>query len=183
MTVKSKKIGLFFVLAGFLQACGGTAQPVQDLDTLNLSTNAYEAIWHGELGASPLTPMVSNEIVAEDGVAHANTIHVPDPGDGSTYVHGVYSIDIPDNDDVRLISQVGFIANDVGQLRFRIYIQDEDRFPILAEVLSTGDGRLDWIEADVTPYRGQSRIVILAAIAEGESLSPVLWIDPTLLSP
>src|SRR6266446_5321325 len=87
-------------------ACGGTASPSFQEESPNLDKEMMSAIWYGDLGDRPLTPISGDTLVAEDGRIYSSSMEIQPSEEGSTHINGVFLVDIPDSESVRFVSQI-----------------------------------------------------------------------------
>jgi hypothetical protein len=163
--------------------CGAQATSVPESAVSAFTSRFGDAVWYAEVGESTAVAVLAPGIVAEDGVFYPDAISVIDPGNGSTYVNGVFAVEVPDVDTVYFTAQVGFAAASVPEVpvRFSVVLQNGDHFPTLGEVVSDADGRLDHLVADLAPYRGENIVLILSASVSGSDLpGDLLWVAPSI---
>src|SRR5437867_2446021 len=150
-----KKIILIgFVL--FLVACGA-AVPLPEGEPSNFSATLQNAIWHPEGGGSALITNLTSGIL-EDGsnLTQGISISALNP---SSYINGVFLMDIPDRDQVSFETNLSFLSGAQSSgVAVRLYLQDNGQFIPLSEVVSYMDGKVDHLSADLSSYRGQSRL-------------------------
>lgn len=181
-----KQLGLLALFCIFTLGCGAVASlPPQEAESLNLINRTTDAVWYAENGTQEHFASPGDSISAEDGQIHASSILVIPPSNESTYVHGAFSLQIPDQDQVILQAQVGVPSGFSETVVFRVYVQDQTQFPKLAEVTARADGKLDSLSVNLSSYRGKDILLILAiASPKGGSLtSPGLWVNPQILNP
>jgi len=176
-----RTVGSLVPVALFVAACGGSV-PAQEEERISFSAQLSTAVWYSEAGEAQGLGGPANGVVAEDGNIYLDTISVGAPSDGAAHVSGALTVDVPDRDVVELGVSVGFATGSEGSAIFRVYVQDGEQFPLLAEVVGAADGRLDSLVADLTPYRGENRLIILSVAPVDHSAVP-LWIAPQLLTP
>ncbi len=174
-------------LAATLLGCGAAATLPPENGLSNLKSSLTQAVWYPEFGDQIQVSDVGTQVRLEDGSVSSNSITVQALDSQSSYVHGVFLLDIPDEEGVSISADIGFSESspEGTSARFTIYIQDEGRFVPLAEMTAFKDGRLDPVSADLSPYRGQNRMLVFSASSEdGSALSvPVVWVAPELHIP
>jgi hypothetical protein len=163
------------VVAAFAAACGATATLPPQLENPSLAGRVGEAVWYAEKGDH------ANLASASDG----NSILVIPPGDESTYVNGAFTIDVPDRDSILFSAKVGLPSGTAGSVQFSAFVQDGTNFPKLADVPSTGDGRLNDFVIDLSRFRGRAVLLILAVSTPDQTplTVPALWVDPRIITP
>jgi len=181
-----------FLLAG----CGvGEGLPV-DYDNVeyNLSDNFKQAVWHDGTDLIDSNPQTEDDagvfvapvLMLEDGEVYNNVLVSKPPfKDDAKAVFGIYQVDIPDADRISFIAKVGFPYFDdpaQGQILFKLYIQDGDDFPVLAEFKTPYEGKLKVFEADLTDYRGRNVFVMVSVESLGDNNKNLqgAWFEPKL---
>ncbi|MFH1018671.1 MAG: hypothetical protein V1798_10900 [Pseudomonadota bacterium] len=172
-------------LAMFGCGAAATLPPDGGLDTLRPALN--QAVWHPEFGDQIQVSPIGVPVALENGSVNSDAVSINVPDGQSSYVHGVFLLDVPDEDGVSISAYVGFTdsATDGSSARFTIYIQDEGRFVSLAELTASKDGQLDTLIADLSAYRGQNRMLVLSASSDNGAplLAPMVWATPQLYIP
>ncbi len=181
--MRKRSYSLLLASMLLLMACGSEPQEgYAQLDT-SLADQFSEAVWYAELGEDLSFASRGDGVRAEDGAFHANSIWLTTPQDGSTYINGVFYVDVPDEESAVFYSSVGFPESMAGDeaVSFQLLVQEEDQFPSLARIEGAADGHLDELQADLSAYRGRSVVLILASSWESSTApSDLLWVNPTI---
>jgi hypothetical protein len=162
--------------AAALSACGAAATLPPSIENSSLSARIGEGVWYAENGDHPGLAVPTD---------NGNSILVVPPGDGSSFVNGAFTIDVPDRESVQFRAQVGLPTGTMGEVRFRAFVQDNGSFPMLADVPAPTDGGLTDFTVDLSHFRGQALLLILAVSTP--DLSPLstsaLWVEPAIITP
>ncbi|MFH1263081.1 MAG: hypothetical protein V1495_06515 [Pseudomonadota bacterium] len=164
------------LLLPIVAACGAAATLPPQNDPAGFSDRLTEAVWYAENGDHPNLASLTDT---------GSTILVVPPGDGSTYVNGVFTVDVPDQDSVAFSARVGLVPGSTAAVRFTAYVQDGSTFPQLADVVAAPGGEPNDFTVDLSAFRGRAVLLILAVSSPGHSAlsSSALWIDPRIVTP
>lgn len=183
MLFLSRKKLIPLCAALLLGGCGASAVDYETTEELNLTGEFAGAVWYAEFGDPSATTSSIENLIAEDGLIRPETILLTSPGGESSYLNGVSTLDVPDQDPVYFTANIGFPFNaqSGASAHVQIYVQDQGvEFPVLADLTISADGELDQIVADLSAFRGQSVlfIVSISALENSPLANRFLLISP-----
>jgi hypothetical protein len=181
----TRKRLLFLLSAAVCVGCGAAASLPPETDVSKLANRLEEGVWYTQAGGQTGLVVPGDDVVTEDGFSRPSSILVRIPDADAAYIHGAFSVTVPDQETVWLTTALALPASETRPMTFQLYVQEGSEFPKLAEVVAQPDGQLDQMSVDLSRFRGQNILLILAATGSGSEVSNLagLWIDPQIVTP